>query len=103
RLHALTESTSELRKLRWLLDTARDLNNAGAVESVLASLIEPTLELTQAERGFVLMADEAGQLTLAAGRDAKGNRLEDDGSLSQTAIRQATESGNEFILTDTLR
>jgi len=103
RLHALTESTSELRKLRWLLDTARDLNNAGAVESVLASLIEATLALTQAERGFVLMADEAGQLTLAAGRDAKGNRLEDDGSLSQTAIRQATESGNEFILTDTLR
>lgn len=103
KLHALTESTSELRKLRWLLDTARDLNNAGAVESVLASLIEATLALTEAERGYVLLADSAGKLTLAAGRDSKGNRLEDAGSLSQTAIRQATESGSEFILTDTLK
>jgi serine phosphatase RsbU (regulator of sigma subunit) len=102
KLQALTESTSELRKLRWLLDAARDLNDAGAVESVLASLIEATLALTKAERGYVLLADPDGELTLAAGRDSNGNRLEDAGSLSQTAIRRATESGSEFILTDTL-
>ncbi|MFZ0661542.1 MAG: SpoIIE family protein phosphatase [Acidobacteriaceae bacterium] len=102
KLQALTESTSELRKLRWLLDAARDLNDAGAVESVLASLIEATLTLTKAERGYVLLTGADGQLTLAAGRDSSGNRLEDADSLSQTAIRRATESGSEFILTDTL-
>lgn len=102
KLHSLTENTSELGKLRWLLDAARDLNNAGAVESVLASLIEATLTLTHAERGYVLLAGPNGQLALAAGRDSDGNRLGDSSSLSQTAIRQATESGSEFILTDTL-
>jgi phosphoserine phosphatase RsbU/P len=102
KLHSLTENTSELGKLRWLLDAARDLNNAGAVESVLASLIEATLTLTHAERGYVLLARPDGQLALAAGRDSDGNRLNDSSSLSQTAIRQATESGSEFILTDTL-
>jgi serine phosphatase RsbU (regulator of sigma subunit) len=102
KLHSLTENTSELGKLRWLLDAARDLNNAGAMESVLASLIEATLSLTQAERGYVLLAGPDGQLALAAGRDSDGNRLGDSSSLSQTAIRQATDSGSEFILTDTL-
>lgn len=102
KLQALSESTSELRKLRWLLDAARDLNDAGAVESVLSSLIEATLSLTQAERGYVLLSGADGELTLAAGRDCNGNRLEDADSLSQTAIRRATESGSEFILTDTL-
>ena len=102
KLQALSETTSELRKLRWLLDAARDLNDAGAVESVLASLIEATLALTKAERGYVLLADADGELTLAAGRDSGGNRLEDASRLSQTAIRRATESGSEFILTDTL-
>ncbi|MGH9586011.1 MAG: SpoIIE family protein phosphatase [Acidobacteriaceae bacterium] len=102
KLQALSETTSELRKLRWLLDAARDLNDAGAVESVLASLIEATLTLTKAERGYVLLTGADGELTLAAGRDSAGNRLEDAGSLSQTAIRRATESGSEFILTDTL-
>ena len=102
KLHSLTENTSELGKLRWLLDAARDLNNAGAVESVLASLIEATLTLTHAERGYVLLAGPDGQLALAAGRDSDGNRLGDSSSLSQTAIRQATDSGSEFILTDTL-
>lgn len=102
KLQALSESTSELRKLRWLLDAARDLNDAGAVESVLASLIEATLALTEAERGYVLLAGTDGELTLAAGRDSHGGRLEDASSLSQTAIRRATGSGSEFILTDTL-
>lgn len=102
KLQALTENTSELGKLKWLLDAARDLNNAGAVESVLASLIGATLALTQAERGYVLLKQPDGGLKLAAGRDLEGNRLQDSESLSQTAIRRATESGNEFILTDTL-
>ncbi|MGH9584472.1 MAG: FHA domain-containing protein, partial [Bryobacteraceae bacterium] len=102
KLQALTENTSELGKLRWLLDTARDLNNAGAVESVFASLIGATLTLTQAERGYVLLKRPNGELELAAGRDAEGTRLQDSESLSQTAIRRATESGSEFILTDTL-
>jgi phosphoserine phosphatase RsbU/P len=102
KLHSFEEHTSELGKLRWLLDAARDLNNAGAVDSVLASLIGATLALTQAERGYVLLAKADGKLQLAAGRDSDGNRLEDIGSLSQTAIHQATESGSEFILTDTL-
>jgi phosphoserine phosphatase RsbU/P len=101
KLQALSEHTSELGRLRWLLDAARDLNNAGAVESVLASLIEATLTLTHAERGYVLLAGRDG-LKLAAGRDSDGNRLDDSSVLSQTAIRQATESGSEFILTDTL-
>jgi phosphoserine phosphatase RsbU/P len=102
KLQALSENTSELGKLRWLLDAARDLKYAGAVESVLVSLIEATLDLTHAERGYVLLAGADGKLALVAGCDSEGKRLDDDGSISQTAIRQATESGSEFILTDTL-
>ena len=100
-LHQISAPTSDLEKLSWFLSAAQRLNTTGAVNEILATLVETTLELSQVERGYVFLRDEKGQLTLAAGRNLKGERLEDDSTISHSAITQACKA-NKFIVTDTL-
>lgn len=99
----ISASKSDLEKLRWLLEAARDLNSAGRVDRVLASLLEATLMLAKAERGYVFLSSEAGALDLALGMDAEGHVLDSSDTLSQTVIRQAAEGLDQFIVTDSLR
>jgi serine phosphatase RsbU (regulator of sigma subunit) len=100
-LHAISTPTSDLEKLSWFLSAAQRLNTLGAVTEILSTLVEATLELTQVERGYVFLRDEKGKLTLAAGRSLKGERLEDDSTISHSAIAQACKA-SKFIVTDTL-
>ena len=97
----LSIGRSDLEKLRWLLEAARDLNNADQTECVLTSLLHATLRLAPVERGFVLLANPAGALEFALGLDAMGNRIQQPPVLSQTAIRQAVVGREQFLLTDT--
>ncbi len=100
-LHAISAPTSDLEKLSWFLAAAQRLNTLGAVNEILVTLVEATLELTQLERGYVFLRDEKGTLTLAAGRNLKGDRLEDDSTISHSAIGQALKA-SKFVVTDTL-
>jgi serine phosphatase RsbU (regulator of sigma subunit) len=97
-----SSSDRDLTKLSWFVEAARRLNNVGAVQEILAALIDTTLELTRVERGYVFLRNLAGELTLAAGRSHSGENLTDSSTLSHSAIRQAIESGSDFIMTDTL-
>jgi len=97
-----SSSDRDLTRLSWFVEAARRLNNVGAVKEILAALIDTTLELTRVERGYVFLTDEAGKLSLTAGRSNQGEDLTDSSTLSHSAIRQAVNSGSDFILTDTL-
>lgn len=93
---------SDLEKLRWFLQAARDMNSACGVDRVLASLLESTLVLAKVERGYVFLANPDGMLELALGMDAAGRVLTETPAVSQTVIRQATEGADQFLVTDTL-
>lgn len=97
-----SSSDRDLVRLSWFVEAARRLNNVGAVKEILAALIDTTLELTRVERGYVFLTDQAGKLALAAGRSNSGQDLTESSTLSHSAIRQALNSGSDFILTDTL-
>lgn len=97
-----SSSNRELTRLSWFVDAARRLNTVGAVKEILAALIDTTLELTRVERGYVFLINESGDLKLAAGRSHNAEDLTDSSTLSHSAIRQALNSGSDFILTDTL-
>jgi phosphoserine phosphatase RsbU/P len=97
-----TSPDSELEKLSWFLEAARKLNDVGAVHEILVSLIETTLQLTQVERGYVFLKDANGDLRLSVGRNIHGEPLEEDSTISHSAIKRAIQSDSEFIVTDTL-
>jgi len=101
-LKAIAKPGSDLERLKWFLEAASKLNAIDAIDEILSSLVEVTLQLTKVERGFVFLNDAAGKPKLVVGRSVDGLILQDDSTVSRTAIHQAIQSASKFILTDTL-
>src|SRR3989441_2504430 len=101
-IHISTETT-DLEKLTLFLEAARKLNTVGVLDDILVTLLEATLKLTRAERGYVFMKGEDGNLRLAAGRNSKDEPLLDDKTISHSILDDALKSNSEFVLTDTSR
>jgi phosphoserine phosphatase RsbU/P len=91
---------SDLEKLTLFLEAARKLNTAGLLQDVLVTLIESTLRITKAERGYVFLCDKDGSLRLAAGQNAKGEALKDDQTISRSLLQEAVSSVSEFLVQD---
>ena len=79
----IAPEASDLEKLTLFMDAARKLNTIGVLDEILVTLLDATLKLTRAERGYIFMRDIDGTLTLAAGRNSKGEPLLDDKTISR--------------------
>src|SRR5207244_353012 len=97
----IPQEATDLQKLTLFLEAARKLNTAGVLEEILMTMLEVTLQLTRAERGYVFLKDEDGKLRLAAGRNAQGDPLLDDKTISHSILEESLRSNLEFLLTDT--
>ena len=97
----IPSQANDLEKLTMFLEAARKLNTTGVLDEILLSLIEVTLKLTGAERGYVFMKTAEGKLRLAAGRNSKGELLLDDKTISHSILEDALRANSEFLLTDT--
>jgi phosphoserine phosphatase RsbU/P len=98
-IHISSEST-DLEKLTLFLEAARKLNTTGVLDEILVTLLEATLKLTRAERGYVFLKSDEG-MRLAAGRNSKGEPLLDDKTISHSILDDALKSNSEFVVTDT--
>ncbi|MGZ4821012.1 MAG: SpoIIE family protein phosphatase [Terriglobales bacterium] len=92
---------SELAQLRLFLEAARRLRTSGVLGDVIATLLDCSLKLTHAERGFVFLRGSDGALQMGAGRNMKGETLTDDTTISRSLLNQAADSGSEFVIGDT--
>src|ERR1700689_4006874 len=97
----ISQEATDLEKLTLFLEAARKLNTAGVLDEILMTMLEVTLRLTRAERGYVFLKDDEGKLRLAAGRNNKGESLLDDKTISHSALEESLRSNSEFLLTDT--
>ena len=99
----ISDETTDLEKLILFLEAARKLNTVGVLDEILMTLLDVTLKLTRAERAFVFMKNDSGELRLAAGRNSKGEPLLEDTTISHSILEDALKSNSEFVLTDTSR
>ena len=97
----ISTDTTDLEKLTLFLEAARKLNTVGVLDEILVTLVDTTLKLIRAERGYVFLIDEEGALRLAAGRNSKGEALLDDKTISHSILEEALKSNSEFLFTDT--
>src|SRR6202142_2445304 len=58
----LSTDSTDLEKLTLFLEAARKLNTTGVLDEILVTLLDATLKLTRAERGYVFMRDEEKKL-----------------------------------------
>jgi serine phosphatase RsbU (regulator of sigma subunit) len=97
----ISTDTTDLEKLTLFLEAARKLNTTGVLDEILVTLVDTTLKLTRAERGYVFLKSEDGSLRLAAGRNSKGEPLLDDKTISHSILEEAVHSASEYLVTDT--
>ncbi len=94
------EPTAEnLRNLWALLEISKALNSSLRLDDVLEKVIEAVLALTRAERGILLLGEDADQMEIKVQRnfDASGT---DDARYSSTVVRDVVTRGEPRILTD---
>lgn len=99
----ISNEVTDLEKLTIFLEAARKLNTTGVLDEILLTLLDVTLRLTGSERGYVFLKMADGKLRLAAGRNAKGEILLDDKTISHSILEDAMRANSQFLLTDTSR
>jgi phosphoserine phosphatase RsbU/P len=97
----IAPEASDIEKLTLFMDAARKLNTIGVLDEILVTLLDATLNLTHAERGYIFLRDPDGTLSLAAGRNSKGEPLLDDKTISRSVLEEALSSNSEYLVTDT--
>lgn len=97
------EPTAEnLRNLWALLEISKALNSSLRLDDVLEKVIEAVLALTRAERGILLLGEDADHMEIEVQRnfDTSGS---EDARYSSTVVRDVVTTGEPRILTDALQ
>ena len=90
-----------LRKLNMLLEASKLLHSQLPLDSVLGTMLDHAVSVTDADRGLLLEADAAGKLQVRFARRAGGMRLPPESlTPSQTAIQLALRQGTPVITED---
>jgi sigma-B regulation protein RsbU (phosphoserine phosphatase) len=100
-ISVIKPEATELETLRLFLEAARKLNTAGVLDEILITMLDVTLQLTNAERAYVFLKDDDGKLRLAAGRNKNKEPLLDDKTISHSILEESIRSNLEFLLKDT--
>jgi len=90
-----------LHKLNLLLEATSLLHSQLPLDSVLGTMLDHAIAITDADRGLLLEADSAEQLHVRLARGSGGTRLSPESlAPSQTALRQALEQRSSIITKD---
>ncbi len=88
-------------RLRRLLRINKRLNSELRLPRLLEMVLDTVIELTDAERGFILLEDESGELNVKAARNIDQRTLEtDELALSKSIARQAAAGGEPVVTID---
>ena len=92
------KSPGNLGQLSAVLDVALALQSSLAVDDVLAAAVDAALVVTRAERGFLMLTNEQGELEIRVARDRDGKILSgDDLRIPRSVIRQALQSRRDLL------
>jgi signal transduction histidine kinase len=93
---------AEQSRLEVLYRVSRVLGASLDLNEVLTRVMDAVIELTQAERGFLMLVDpDTGRLDLRAARNLEQETIESqDMEVSRTVIRNVIESGQGVVTTD---
>ena len=88
-------------RLRRLLRINKRLNSELRLPRLLELIMDTVIELTEAERGFVLLEDDQGQLVVKVARNIGQQSLDAEAfELSQSIARQAATGGQPIVTID---
>lgn len=98
----LTSDDIELQQLRELARTTEVINSTLDLDVVLNDVIDTVIQLTGAERGYVVLKDDrTGQLEFRVARNLQQEDIEDeDFIVSHTVVQQVADGGEPIVTTN---
>jgi PAS domain S-box-containing protein len=92
---------AENAQLRALADTSSVINSSLDLNSVLNQVMDTIIRLTSAERGFLMLKDERGELQFRIARNVDRESLDSSAfQVSRTVLGQVAESGEPVVTTN---
>jgi phosphoserine phosphatase RsbU/P len=98
---ASSSAAFDFRQVNALLAGLRALGSTQVLDEVLAIVLDSALEVTGAERGFILLADRGNTLSLKVAR-ARGGQTLTKAQTSQRIPDEVFATGTDRIVTDLL-
>ncbi len=87
--------------LEMLLDVSRRINAEVNPGAVLEAIVDSLVSITEADRGFLMLRDEEGELVFQIARDRKGRPLEEKKfELCMGAVEEVAASGETRLIDD---
>jgi len=93
------EYTERVKNLELILDIVKSINRTLILDDVLQLVLKNAIKLTNSERGFIVLKNQAGKLVYEIGLDAKGNSLPENlFNVSNTVVEDVFFHGqSKFI------
>jgi len=96
-----TALNAQLNQLGALMDVGQAVNSSLGLKKALEVVMDSLIRLMQAERGFLMLKDPTGKLTMQTARGvAEDGAQEETFSGSTTIIRTVIESGRPILTTN---
>lgn len=87
--------------LEMLLDVSRRIHTEVNPDAVLEAIVDSLVLITEADRGFLMLRDEEGELVFQIARDHAGRPLEEKRfELCMGAVEEAAETGETRLIGD---
>jgi signal transduction histidine kinase len=103
-LGELAESHQESvhqRRLGALYEVSRVIGSSLDLQTVLDQVMDAIIQLTEAERGFLMLMDDDGKLQVSVARNLDQETLESgEFAVSRTITRQVVNSGQPVVTTN---
>jgi len=100
-VHQVTRNDEELKSMRALADIGQVVNSTLDLSEVLKIVMDTLVRLTGAERGFLMLRDEQGQLTTRIARNWEMESLdESEFAFSRTVINRVVREGQTVVTTN---
>lgn len=91
----------ERGKLLALADTARTVNSSLELDEVLQQVMDTIVRLIGAERGFLMLRDDQGEMVMRVARNWEQESINpSDFSISRTVIRRVIETEEPVLTTN---
>ncbi|NDJ52010.1 MAG: GAF domain-containing protein [Chloroflexi bacterium] len=95
------ESSAQQERLAALFEVSQVLGSSLDLEEVLNQVMDAIIQLTGAERGFLMLIDDEGELEFKSARNIAQETLgEDDFLISRSVIREVARTGEQVVTTN---
>lgn len=97
----VTSANEELQKLARFVEVNQAFKFSMTPDDVLCLIVDAAIEITQAERGFLMLRNAAGDLEFKVARDHNRSWLEGaDFAMSRSVVEEAFKQNRSVIIND---